>query len=186
MTNKHWPAPAKEYAFKLIVEGNSGTAVARMVNARFAMAKSRNAIIGIAYRNGLTLKGGNPGTGGARTKIRKPRKPRKKSFTFGSAPSLSDALQAIRMAGTPLPSPAETDIARISFVQLDEDGHRHCKWPVGNVESIHAPLFCGTPRLPGLSYCIDHARRAYQAPQPRRREQLGKPEQLPAKVLEAA
>ena len=87
--------------------------------------------------------------------------------------------------GTPLPPPHETDIARVSFVELDEDGHRHCKWPVGTVESIHAPLFCGAGRLPGASYCADHLRRAYQAPQPRRPAPAA-PVPAEPKVLEAA
>ena len=182
-----WTDARIEILRRLWAEGLSASQVAARIGDM-----SRNAVLGKVHRIGLPLRGKPTG----RTQVRKP-KPRKKPsklFTFNK-PFGTEALRAIRMAGTPLPPPNETDIARVSFMGLDEDGHRHCKWPVGNVESVHAPLFCGDERVPGLPYCSSHAQRAYVPLPPRRRPALpapqpsGNPEQLPAeaeRVLEAA
>jgi len=44
-----------------------------------------------------------------------------------------------------------------------------CRWPIGDPQ--HAEFhFCGREKVPGLPYCEHHARRAFQPPQPRRRE----------------
>ncbi len=44
-----------------------------------------------------------------------------------------------------------------------------CRWPIGDPQlaDFH---FCGKDKVPGLPYCEFHARRAFQPPQPRRRE----------------
>lgn len=119
---------------------------------------SRNAVVGKVHRLGLS---------GRVTRSRKPHPPRIRKRSRPS-PTGIDALRAIRMAGTPLPPPCETDIARVSFVELDEDEHRHCKWPVGNWQDQHTPHYCGAQRVPGLPYCPNHARRAYAPVPPRR------------------
>lgn len=67
-------------------------------------------------------------------------------------------------------SPAEDGVIppgeRKTLMQL-EDGD--CRYPIGHVgePGFH---FCARPKVPGLSYCPDHARRCYQPPQVRRRE----------------
>lgn len=185
MTSPHWPDPAKQYAFKLILEGHSGASIAHRVNAAFpGLGKSRNAIIGIAYRNGLSLKGGNPGTGGARPKARKPRPRNTKPFVF-SAKALSPA-HAIIKDGLPIPDPKETDIPRVATVDLEA---HHCRWPClkdPREVSAFAPQFCGEPKEPSLPYCRAHVKRAYAPPQPRRGAPAAPAPAEPAKVLEAA
>jgi len=50
-----------------------------------------------------------------------------------------------------------------------------CRWPIGDpqTEEFH---FCTRNKVPGLPYCEHHARRAYQPPQPRRRDRdIGEP-----------
>ena len=44
-----------------------------------------------------------------------------------------------------------------------------CRWPIGDPqeEEFH---FCGKGKVHGLPYCEFHARRAFQPPQPRRRD----------------
>jgi len=44
-----------------------------------------------------------------------------------------------------------------------------CRWPIGDPQSpdFH---FCNRRKVPGLSYCEFHARRAFQPPLPRRRD----------------
>lgn len=41
-----------------------------------------------------------------------------------------------------------------------------CRWPVGHPGEAHFH-FCGSKTAPGQPYCDQHARLAYQAPQPR-------------------
>ena len=58
-----------------------------------------------------------------------------------------------------------------------------CRWPIGDPQ--HAEFhFCGKSKVPGLPYCEFHARRAFQPPQPRRREQFEQP-RVPAHVAVA-
>ena len=44
-----------------------------------------------------------------------------------------------------------------------------CRWPIGDPQNpdFH---FCNRNKVPGLPYCEVHARRAFQPPQPRRRD----------------
>ena len=44
-----------------------------------------------------------------------------------------------------------------------------CRWPIGDPQlaDFH---FCGKKKVNGLPYCEGHARRAFQPPQPRRRD----------------
>lgn len=81
-----------------------------------------------------------------------------------------------RLKGEPLlPPPQDDDIARVSFLGLDEkaiavplaDGttrivNRHCRWPCADPREVKPdqPLFCGDQRLTGLPYCKLHADRA--------------------------
>jgi GcrA cell cycle regulator len=44
-----------------------------------------------------------------------------------------------------------------------------CRWPIGDPQ--HSDFhFCGKKKITGLPYCDVHARRAFQPPQPRRRD----------------
>lgn len=62
---------------------------------------------------------------------------------------------------------------RVPLAKLDES--KQCRWPVGDPQ--HADFgYCGGAKVPGLSYCEHHVRRAYQPPQPRR--QAPGPQQL--------
>lgn len=46
---------------------------------------------------------------------------------------------------------------------------KDCRWPIGDPQrpEFH---FCNRHKVPGLPYCEFHARRAFQPPQPRRRD----------------
>lgn len=44
-----------------------------------------------------------------------------------------------------------------------------CRWPIGDPQMADFH-FCGKTKVAGLPYCEFHARRAFQPPQPRRRE----------------
>jgi GcrA cell cycle regulator len=55
----------------------------------------------------------------------------------------------------------------------------HCRWPIGDPQhpDFH---FCGKTKVAGLPYCEFHARRAFQAPQSRRREPAPAPAAIEA------
>ena len=44
-----------------------------------------------------------------------------------------------------------------------------CRWPIGDPQQADFH-FCGKNKVAGLPYCEVHARRAFQPPQPRRRD----------------
>jgi GcrA cell cycle regulator len=44
-----------------------------------------------------------------------------------------------------------------------------CRWPIGDPQQADFH-FCGKSKVAGLPYCEFHARRAFQPPQPRRRD----------------
>jgi GcrA cell cycle regulator len=44
-----------------------------------------------------------------------------------------------------------------------------CRWPIGDPQQSDFH-FCGRKKVLGLPYCEFHARRAFQPPQPRRRD----------------
>jgi GcrA cell cycle regulator len=44
-----------------------------------------------------------------------------------------------------------------------------CRWPIGDPQQADF-YFCGRNKVAGLPYCEHHARRAFQPPQPRRRD----------------
>ena len=54
-----------------------------------------------------------------------------------------------------------------------------CRWPIGDPQSADFH-FCGKNKVTGLPYCEFHARRAFQPPQPRRREREIAEPRIPA------
>lgn len=173
----NWKDPAVAAKLReLWTAGHSCSAIALLIGA-----VSRNAVIGAVRRQNLPFRGYRPG-GVVAKHITNPKKSRSqamggkiarkkgKPFVFGNkAPSVSP-MQALRLDGLPIPPPAETDIPRVSFRDLNEDGKRHCKWcclqdPADVPQD--QPMFCGLEPVQGLSYCRDHAMRAFQPPKPR-------------------
>jgi len=60
-----------------------------------------------------------------------------------------------------------------------------CRWPIGDPQMADFH-FCGRRKVSGLPYCDFHARRAYQPPQPRRRDrEVLVPEAIPAATAAA-
>lgn len=114
---------------------------------------TRNAIIGKVHRLGLsgraTMSRDNKSRRQARARRKDP-KPVQPTKTRAAVASLFSKPE-------PLPSQQATDVARVAFVDL---GEHQCRWGVGDPQ--HANFgFCGAEKVPGLSYCSHHARRAY-------------------------
>lgn len=57
----------------------------------------------------------------------------------------------------PLPPPSETDIARVSFADLEP---HHCRFIPGDPKAS-GKLYCGCDAVPGLPYCEAHAARCF-------------------------
>ncbi len=56
--------------------------------------------------------------------------------------------------------PANMSFKGLKMIELKE---RMCRWPMGDPKDENF-AFCGCTSTPGMPYCEDHARMAYQAP----------------------
>ena len=115
---------------------------------------TRNAVVGKLHRIGAAgLR--NP----SRKKPQIRRRPTlKQRQAFGSIVRTPAQLLAERMKHHPIPDPQPEDIARVSFLDLEET---HCKFIVGEPKGPFDPQFCGDQREAGLPYCATHAMRCY-------------------------
>lgn len=168
-----WNDDRVERLTSLFRQGMSASVIAESLGGfEHTKDKGRNAVIGKLHR--LGLKSGQQII--RRARYNQNKKPR------SQAPKIAPAkIKTVRLGNTafrqllettePLPPPAETDIPRVSFRDLDR--RQHCGWvcveaPKGElISSLDAPVYCGCKPVPGLSYCEHHARRAFQSPEPR-------------------
>ncbi len=61
-------------------------------------------------------------------------------------------------------SVAAASVARGGGVKMADLKERMCRWPVGDPKDSENFHFCGASAVPGMPYCAEHARVAYQAP----------------------
>jgi GcrA cell cycle regulator len=157
-----WTEERVELLRRLWLEGMSASRIAAELGGI-----TRNAVIGKIHRLGLS------GRGQPTSSIKRQRKPRlsqpvrrpRRPMTIGNT-ALKEELDAPPVA-VARPDPVVVPIAKkLTIEKLTE---RTCKWPIGHPgeEDFH---FCGHDSLEGLPYCRYHARVAYQAPDPRRRQ----------------
>lgn len=135
---------------------------------------TRNAVIGKVTRLGLTGRVAPQTPRKSRAQIRR-KQVRRKQVRISSCGVTEDL--APRFSQEPLPSQQETDVARISFNDIDEKEitiqlandevrkvKRHCKWRIPNTPpDCRALEFCGDERVPGQPYCRSHLRRSYDS-----------------------
>lgn len=121
---------------KLWGEGFSCSQIAKRIGST-----TRNGVIGKIHRMGLP---GRPTTHRARNR------PKPKTRPLGWFKPVS----RIPIPTDPLPPRHETDIARVSFIDLI-DG-KHCKFIPGNPTGPYEPQFCGLDALPNSPYCHAH------------------------------
>lgn len=131
-------------------KGHSCSQIAAVLSRKYVFV-TRNAVIGKAHRMGIEL----PGPVGGRHKTRQKRIRRLPTKRPVSALSLWQTLSC-----GPLPSPQETDIARVSFADLE---HGMCRWIPGDPagRSSSDKQYCGLETIPGKPYCKGHFVRAY-------------------------
>lgn len=139
----------QEKTDKLIQDWKDGLSAALIADRLGGV--TRNAVIGKAYRMGLDPRA---------TYQRKPM-PKRVLRPARIQPTRSSRLSLVPVDATPLPPPHVTDIPRVSMKEITD---HQCKWPCDEFRSMTAPMYCGCKRVPGLPYCENHARRAYQVP----------------------
>ena len=126
---------------------------------------SRSAVVGKVYRlrrSGIPLRTEYEAARIHRTKAQHRRRKERASavpgnFRYGAQPKKPSALLAQLLreakAGAPI-LPQATDVPRKALLDLED---RDCRFPC-TTGPPHR--FCAAPRIPGLPYCLDHARRA--------------------------
>ncbi len=170
-TGMSWNDERVELLKKLWSEGLSASQIAsRLGNI------TRNAVIGKVHRLGLA--------GRATTSRMKSHRPRPRPNTMINAAAATKRVARPRFNvppganfkpqfqadAEPYSPPVEEIVIplaeRKSVLDLLEN---HCRWPIGDPQ--HADFhFCGHGKVPGTPYCEFHGRRAFQPPQPRRRD----------------
>jgi GcrA cell cycle regulator len=175
-----WNDERVETLKKLWAEGLSASQIAGRLGG-----VTRNAVIGKVHRLGLAGRATTsrmkshrvrPRSANAVKRIAKPR------FAMLGNP-------AVRALYHPeaepfVPTVEELDIPLAERRTIQTLTECNCRWPIGDPQ--HADFhFCNRNKAPGLPYCEFHARRAFQPPQPRRRDrEVGEPA-LPAVTVAA-
>jgi len=156
-----WTNERIEVVLRLWREGQSASLIAQQVGGT-----TRNAVLGKLHRMKIDTHRDVPTRrkkGGFRRsrKRARPSKPPVPAAVSALAAALADAPIEPLPVMTDKPAPAGQ-----RRTLLDLEAH-HCRWPIGDVHDADFH-FCGATKVAGLSYCLAHARRAYQPPQPRR------------------
>jgi GcrA cell cycle regulator len=158
-----WNDERVELLKKLWSDGLSASQIAGRLGG-----VTRNAVIGKVHRLGLS--------GRATTSRMKSHRPRARSQSARRLmkPRFANlgnpAFRNLLADSEPYIPPAEELVIplneRKSIQTLTEVS---CRWPIGDPQlaDFH---FCGRNKVTGLPYCEFHARRAFQPPQPRRRD----------------
>ncbi len=160
-----WNDERVELLKKLWAEGLSASQIAGRIGG-----VTRNAVIGKVHRLGLSGRAptSRSTTNRPRQRISTARRVARPRFVV---PAGNQALRALYQpdAEPLVPSYEEIDVPlaeRKSILELTESD---CHWPIGDPQLAEFH-FCNRKKVPGLPYCEDHARRAFQPPQPRRRD----------------
>lgn len=152
---------------KLWGEGHTAAEIAKQLGG-----VTRNAVIGKAHRLKLSNRvspiqqnkkpaNANKATG------RKPAPER--TAKMSSVKTAAQAAPSAKAAKSASPAPAERSVAKSQDAVIPGDLYdlmdlkpRQCRWPSGDPKE-EGFGFCGGHALPGLPYCEEHAKVAYQA-----------------------
>lgn len=146
-----WTEEETKLAIELRKEGLSASQIAHKL-----IRRSRNSVISLLYRNGLTSAHGGAGKSVRKSFIRKPS-------------PLAD------LPSDPLPAEDTPPANLVALVDLEP---HQCRWVYGDPRTKEHGC-CGAQQVIGLPYCIDHARRAYRPAQTK-----PKPVFVPSKAME--
>lgn len=167
----NWTDERTEALKKLWADGLSASQIAsRLGGFAHCADGGRSAVIGKVHRLDLAgrdtiSRSKNPFKSRGGTKgVRRARN----SFVAGN-PAVRALFKAEPFAAAP-----DIEIPLADRKTLDQLEEASCRWPYGDPRQVGF-YFCGRPKVPGLSYCCDHARRAYQPPQTRRQAAAAEP-----------
>lgn len=141
--NTIWTDPLLETlrrGWKLCLSGKN---IASMIATEHGVAVSRNAVIGKMARLGL------------QGRIAKPKMESRKKIAAYQKRSWP-RMEIPR----PCPAPRNDEVTATSVHILDLEPH-HCRLVIGEPKD---GMFCGREKVPGLSYCADHAQRVFLPP----------------------
>jgi GcrA cell cycle regulator len=176
-----WTDERVELLKKLWSEGLSASQIAGRLGG-----VTRNAVIGKVHRLGLS---GRATT--SRMNTHRPRPRAAAAKRLGKPRFTSIETSPLRALYPPEAEPYVPSVEEL-VIPLDERRTiqtltaSNCRWPIGDPQlpDFH---FCNGTKVPGLPYCEFHARRAFQPPQPRRRErEVQEPQVLVAAVIAPA
>jgi GcrA cell cycle regulator len=118
---------------------------------------TRNAVIGKMNRLGLSRPRDTLGLEQKRAaKAARSTSPHAKAWRPGVA-----AQRRMLMAAFPEPQPRDEEIPTGPGCSLLDLNAGKCRWPIGGPK-VTDIWFCGNEPLPGLPYCLGHARLAYR------------------------
>lgn len=162
-----WNDERVELLKKLWGEGLSASQIASRIGG-----VTRNAVIGKVHRLGLSGRAttSRMKTHRPRQRVANPKRPaavQKPRFAQVGNPALRALYQPEAEPYTPSVEEIVIPLAERKTIQTLVECS--CRWPIGDPQMADFH-FCGKTKVPGLPYCEFHARRAFQPPQPRRRE----------------
>jgi GcrA cell cycle regulator len=160
-----WTDDRVEQLKKLWAEGLSASQIAGRIGG-----VSRNAVIGKVHRLGLS---GRATTSRMKSHRSRPRSAitAKRALRTRIGVVGNPALRALyQPESEPYVQPfEELDIPLNERRTIQTLTECSCRWPIGDPQTPEFH-FCNRNKVPGLPYCEFHARRAFQPPQPRRRD----------------
>ena len=160
-----WTDERVELLKKLWADGLSASQIATRLGS-----VTRNAVIGKVHRLGLS--------GRATTSRIKTHRPRARAQIGAKRVVKNRFMQVGNAAVRNLysfevepftPSIEELDIPLAERKSLQDLAECSCRWPIGD-PTREDFYFCGKNKVQSLPYCEFHARKAFQPPQPRRRD----------------
>ncbi|HXF53054.1 MAG TPA: GcrA family cell cycle regulator [Hyphomicrobiaceae bacterium] len=159
-----WTDERVELLTKLWSEGLSASQIAGRLGG-----VTRNAVIGKVHRLGLSGRATTSRLNSSRprTRIASSRRAGKSRFATPGNVALRALYHPDAEPFVPHFEELEIPVAERKTLQMLTESS--CRWPIGDPQQpdFH---FCNRSKVPGLPYCEFHARRAFQPPQPRRRE----------------
>lgn len=173
-----WNDERVELLKKLWSEGLSASQIAGRLGG-----VTRNAVIGKVHRLGLS--------GRATTSRMKSHRPRARAAAAATARRMQQktrfAPQGNSIVRNLFQPEAEPFVPAVEELVIPLKERRtiqtltecSCRWPIGDPQAADFH-FCGKNKVNGLPYCEFHARRAFQPPQPRRRERDISEPRMPA------
>lgn len=148
-----WTAEASEMAATLWKQGLSASEIAD----RLPINVSRSAVLGKINRMGLMGRqqngkpiGNSPTRRRRQPRAKKETKPVKRRFPIYE-----------------VPRPSASEWQRDTLTTLAEIAPCGCRYVVGDPRGAET-VMCGAEKIPGLSYCLEHARVVYRPPNVRK------------------